>query len=96
MLSFLYSPIVADLFDTSNIPKANPDTALPTALNIVFAIAASVAMLVIVIAGFRYIVARGDARATADAKNTIIYALIGLVITMAAYSIVTFVIKGVS
>lgn len=73
---------------------ANPTT-LNTALNIIFAFSASIAVLIIVIAGFRYILARGDPNATAQAKNAIIYALIGLVVVMTAYSIVAFVVKGI-
>ncbi len=50
--------------DTSQIhglptPSASSG-AISTVLSIVFAITGSVALLVIVIAGFRYIIARGD------------------------------------
>lgn len=72
------------------------NSAVSVGLNIVFGITASIAMLIIVIAGLRYIIARGDPNATAQAKNTIIYAVIGLCVTIAAYSIVTFVLKGLS
>lgn len=75
----------------------HPDTSktLATVLGIVFAVTASIALLMIVIAGFRYIVAHGDPNATAQAKNTILYAVIGLLVSMAAFSIVTFVVKGI-
>lgn len=76
-------------------PKANNHT-LTTVLGIVFAITASIALLMIVIAGFRYMLASGDPKGTAEARNTIIYAVVGLLISMAAFSIVTFVIKGIS
>ena len=69
---------------------------LQTILSVVFAIAASISLLVIVVAGFRYIVARGDSSAVAQARNAIFYAIIGLLVSMAAFSIVTFVIKGVA
>lgn len=68
---------------------------LQTILSIVFAITASVALLIIVIAGFRYIVAHGDPNGVAQAKKAILYAIIGLLVSLAAFSIVTFVIKGV-
>lgn len=87
---------LASVVDTSGLPNHAPTNTINTVLNIVFAFTASIALLMIVIGGFRYVVAHGDPNATAQAKNTILYAVIGLLITMAAYSIVTFVVKGVS
>ena len=69
---------------------------LDTVLKIVFAIAASVAVLMIAINGFRYIVARGEPGATASAKDGILYSVVGLLITMVAYSIVVFVVRGLN
>jgi hypothetical protein len=87
----------SQVIDTNCIPHtAANSTAISNALNIVFAFSASIAVLIIVISGFRYIVAHGDPNATAQAKNGILYALIGLIVVMAAYSIVTFVVKGVA
>lgn len=65
-------------------------------LQIVFGIAGSIALLVITIAGFRYVVSRGDPNAVAQAKNAILYAIIGLLVAIAAFSIVTFVIGSSS
>lgn len=82
--------------DASPLPKpAANQSAITTVLQIVFAIAGSVALLMIVIGGFRYILAHGDPNSVSQAKKAILYAVIGLVVCMAAYSIVIFVIKGV-
>ncbi|HSX05974.1 MAG TPA: hypothetical protein VLF69_05890 [Candidatus Saccharimonadales bacterium] len=81
--------------DTSCLPQTTTTNTIPTALGIIFAFTASISVLIIVIAGFRYILAHGDPNGTAQAKSTIVYALVGLVVTMAAYSIVTFVVKGI-
>jgi hypothetical protein len=83
------------VLDTSCLPhtQANNST-ITTVMDIVFATVASIAVLIIVIAGFRYIVAHGDPSATAQARMTILYALVGLIITMAAFGFVTFVVKG--
>ena len=86
---------LASDIDYSSLPKPNADNAIATTLNIVFAMAASIAVLMVVIGGFRYIVAGGDPNATASAKNQILYAIVGLIVVMAAYSIVAFVVKGV-
>ena len=88
--------IIAAVIDTSGLPNAQADSSkLNTIVNTVFGVVASIAVLMIVINGFRYIVAHGDSNATAQARNGILYALIGLVVTMAAFSIVTFVVKGI-
>jgi hypothetical protein len=77
-------------------PSDNGNNILPTILRIVFAMAASITVLMVVIGGFRYIVANGDPGATTSAKNSIIYALVGLLVVMVAYSIVALVVKGVA
>ena len=88
--------LLASVVDISGLPHTSTDGAVDNILGIVFSITASIALLMIVIGGFRYILSRGDPNGMAQAKNTIIYALVGLFITMAAYAIVTFVIRGVS
>jgi len=89
--------LLAAIIDTSGLPKATAnDTKLETILNLVFALAASIAVLMIVISGFRYIVAHGDPSATAQARNGLLYSVIGLVIVMTAFAIVTFVVKGIA
>jgi hypothetical protein len=57
-------------------------------LTVVFVVIGAVALLIMVIAGFRYIFARGDAQKITDAKNMILYSIIGLVITALAATIV--------
>lgn len=60
-----------------------------TAISIALGILGGVSFLVVVIAGMQYTFSQGDPQATSSAKNTIIYALIGLVIAIAAQSIVS-------
>ena len=93
-----FTGIVSAVIDTSHLPntKSSPNNGtVTTILNIVFAMSASIAVLIIVIGGFRYILARGDPSAVAGARNTVLYALVGLIVVMAAYSIVVFVVKGI-
>lgn len=79
----------------SGLPNPNPASAVPTMLDLVFAVTASISVLMAVIGGFKYVASNGDPNQAASAKNTILYAIIGLIVVMAAYSIVTFVVKGV-
>lgn len=65
---------------------------LDSIINIVFGIAGGLALIFVVVGGFRYIISRGEPAAVAQGKNTIIYALVGLVVTIFAYAIVRFAI----
>lgn len=71
------------------------DGIITVVVNLVFGVVASIAVLMIVVNGFRYIAAHGDSNATAQARNGILYALVGLIVTMAAFSIVTFAVRGI-
>lgn len=62
------------------------------ALLIVFAIIGAIAVLMIVLSGLRFVLAQGNPQETAKARNTIIYAAIGLVISIAAEAFVAMVL----
>lgn len=74
---------------------ANPSL-ITTILHLVFGIAAAVAFLIITFAGFQYVISQGDPQKTAKAKNTILYAVIGLVVAISGFAIVSFVIGQVT
>ena len=93
-----YAAIVE--LDTGTLPNHDPskDSAASmwtVALQIVFGTIGAVALLIIVISGLRYVVAAGDPQKTAEAKKSILYALVGLAVALAALSIVTLVVKAV-
>ncbi len=75
-----------------NIPttEVTPDK-LNTVLELVFGLFGGIALIIIIIAGIKFITSQGDPQGTAKARNTIIYAAIGLAVSVAAFSIVTFV-----
>lgn len=50
------------------------------------------AVVMLIVGGVKYATSGGDAKAVTDAKNTILYALIGLIIAILAYAIVNFVL----
>jgi ABC-type Fe3+ transport system permease subunit len=60
-------------------------------LTIVFAIVGSVATLIIVLAGLKFITSSGKPEEVAKAKDTIIYAAVGLIVCIFAVTIVSFV-----
>lgn len=66
-----------------------------TIINLFSWIVGIVAVIMVIFGGFRYITAAGDTGKTKTARDTIIYALIGLVIVALAQVIVSFVITRI-
>lgn len=64
--------------------------------NIILYVLGAVAVIMIIIGGFRYVTAGGDTGSVTAAKNTILYAVIGLIVALLAYAIVNFVIGSFS
>lgn len=62
--------------------------------NTILYIVGIIAVIMLIIGGIRYVVSGGDAKKVTDAKNTILYAIIGLVICFLAFAIVNFVISA--
>lgn len=63
-------------------------------LNLFIYIIGAVAIIMLILGGLRYVLSGGDPKATQDAKNTIVYAIIGLVVAIAAYAFVNYVITA--
>ncbi len=54
-----------------------------------------IAVIMIIIGGLKYVTSSGDSNNVSSAKNTILYAIVGLVIVALAQVIVRFVLKKV-
>lgn len=90
------SCLVSDSGYCTNLPQGGASSGnLQHIIQIVLAIMAAVAILIIVIAGLKFVTAQGDPQGAAQARQTIIYALVGLVIAILAEVIVTFVLGKV-
>jgi hypothetical protein len=78
------------------IPKVGADDAtLKPILKMVFAASGALALMYVTLAGFKYTTSGGDPTAVAKAKNQILYGVIGLVVSLSAYSIVAFVLTNI-
>jgi hypothetical protein len=64
-------------------------------VNIFSAIVGVISVIMIIIGGFQYITSGGDSGKVGNAKNTIIYAVVGLVVVAFAQFIVQFVLNKV-
>lgn len=51
-----------------------------------------ISVIMIIVGGIRYTVSNGDSSKITQAKNTVLYAVIGLVVALLAYAIVNFVV----
>lgn len=58
-------------------------------------ITGAISVLMIIIGGLRYTISAGDQGALTSAKNTILYAVVGLVVSIMAYAIVNFVLSNI-
>jgi hypothetical protein len=63
------------------------------AVNVFSVIVGFVAVVMIVVSGFKYITSGGDAQSISSAKNTLTYAIVGLVVVVMAKTIVYFVFQ---
>jgi uncharacterized membrane protein len=64
---------------------------IKTVVDILSVIVGAVAVIMIIVGGFRYVISGGDSNGVSGAKNTIMYAIIGLVVVLFAQVIVAFV-----
>jgi hypothetical protein len=71
-------------------------TYLQEILNTFFLAAGFIAFLFLILGGIRYITSTGDSARIKSAKETILYAIIGLVVTFLAIPIADFVISQVT
>ncbi len=77
-------------------PSADVDSIIQTAIDIISIVVAIVAVIMIIIGGFRYITSSGESGAVTSAKNSILYAVIGLVVVALAQVVVRFVVGELS
>jgi hypothetical protein len=102
------SALVHILANASDVIKQGANAACGTSCNtstvpvvfgkiadaLVFLVGA-VSVIMIILGGFRYVISNGDAKRVAAAKDTIMYAVIGLVVAIVAFAIVRFVANNI-
>lgn len=54
----------------------------------------AISVIMLIWGGLRYILSGGDSKKITDAKNTVLYAIIGLIIAFLAYAIIRFVLNS--
>ncbi len=78
----------------NNLPKVQAtQSELQTILQYFFGVVGALAVLFVVIGGFRYIVSAGNPQSAETAKKTIMYAVIGLIVAVTGEALVTWVLS---
>jgi len=67
-----------------------------TVVNVLLYVIGGISVIMLIIGGIRYTISGGDQSHVTAAKNTIMYALIGLVIAFLAYAIINWVLGAIA
>lgn len=92
---------------SGGIDCANPGDSVPqslfdqggiftTIVNVLLFVIGAISVIMLIIGGIRYTISGGDQTNVTAAKNTIMYALIGLVIAFLAYAVVNWVLTAIT
>jgi len=73
-----------------------PDSIFTTVVNILLFIIGAICVIMLIWGGIRYTTSAGNAASVTAAKNTIMYAIIGLVIAFLAFAIVNWVLVAIT
>ncbi len=66
---------------------------ISTGVNILSMVVGALAVVMVIVAGFKYVTSGGDSNRVSSAKNTLMYAIIGLAIAALAKLIVVYVLN---
>lgn len=80
----------------SDTAGSQVENIIKNSLNVLSIIVGIVAVIMVIVAGFKYETSGGDSSKISSAKSTLIYALVGLVVVALAQFIVQFVINSTS
>lgn len=64
---------------------------IETVTTVLLFVIGAVSVIMLIIGGIRYTTSNGDQGAVTSAKNTIMYAIIGLIVALLSYALVSFV-----
>ena len=86
------SPVCQEEADN---PVSGEDGVIIQAVEILSWVIGVASIIMVLLGGLKYVTSGGDSNATASAKNTILYAVIGIAVALIAQAIVIFVIRNI-
>lgn len=81
--------------ETSKDRVLGPDSILVKIIKIIVMLTIAISVIMVVIGALKYTLSGGDSNGLQSAKNTILYALVGIVIGIFAQVIVSFVVGNI-
>ena len=96
------APAVGGIQDGANAAQGSdqPDelfgegSIFQTITNTALYIIGAISVLMLIYGGIRYTISMGDEKAVTAAKNTILYAVVGIIVALMAFAIVNFVLTS--
>jgi Type IV secretion system pilin len=82
--------LLAEVTFNAPLPKTNPNI-LSVVLNTALGVLGGISFIIVTWAGLKYVLSQGDPTKTAEARNQILYAGIGLGVAVAAGSVLALV-----
>jgi hypothetical protein len=73
-----------------------PNGVFSIVANTLIFLVGAVAVIYLIIGGLRYVISNGDSKAVEGAKNTILYAIVGIVVAVISFALVQFVINALN
>ncbi len=96
MISWL---LAAGILDPSGnglgLPQTSLDTGLKSGLTAVYTIVGALSVVFILVGAVQYVISGGDPASTKRAKETVMYAIIGLLVSLLAFGIVNVITSKV-
>lgn len=80
--------------ETSNKTLFGAGGLFQTIASILIFIVGAVAVIMLIIGGLRYVLSAGDAKNVSAAKDTILYAIVGIVVALLSFALVQFVVSS--
>ncbi len=92
---------VGSIQDGANAARGTDQTAnlfgstgiFQTITNVLLFVLGAISVIMIIIGGLRYVVSGGNSANVTAAKNTILYAIVGVIIAILSYAIINFVLS---
>lgn len=84
--------------ETSVCEASNKDNVfliLRSVINILLTAVGIIAVIMIIVGGIKYVTSSGDSSGITSAKNTILYAIVGLVVALMSFAIVNYVLDNI-
>lgn len=89
------NPPGSDPIDNAASPLLGKSSIFYKIIQTVTIVTGAISIIMIMVGGFKYIVSGGDGPAIKGAKDTILYAVIGLAVAIFSQSIITFVLSNI-